>query len=166
MKVPITLLAFLATLSFHSFSIAAPSNGIAMHGAPIYAKDFKHFSYANPDAPNAGRVVLGRLGSFDSLNPLIVRGSPAPGLRGYVFESLMARSYDEPFSLYGLLAETIDTPDDRSSVTFKIRKEATFSDGKPVTVDDVIFSHALLLDKGRPNHLAGRARGAWPLGKL
>lgn len=131
---------------------AQPAHGIAMHGAPKHAADFQHFSYVNPEAPKGGRAVFAVLGSFDSVNPLIIRGVPAAGLRGYVYESLMARAYDEPFSLYGLLAETIETPDDRSWVEFTMRAEARFSDGKPVTVDDVIFSHALLRDKGRNNH--------------
>ena len=96
--------------------------------------------------------MYGAIGGFDSLNPFIVRGRPAPNLRNYIFESLMTRAYDEPFSLYGLLAKTIDTPVDRSWVAFKINKNARFSDGEPVTVDDVIHSHALLRDMGRPNH--------------
>ena len=131
---------------------AATAHGIAMHGEPRYTSDFKHLDYVNPDAPKGGNIVLGVLGSFDSLNPLIVRGVSAAGVRDYVFESLMARAMDEPFSLYGLLAETIQTPDDRSSVTFTLRQEARFSDGRPVTVEDVIFSHQLLRDHGRPNH--------------
>ena len=142
----------LALLAPWTTAVAEPAHGIAMHGAPRYAPDFEHLSYVNPEAPKGGRLVLSALGTFDSLNPLIVKGVAAGGLRGYVFESLMARAYDEPFSLYGLLAETIDTPADRSSVAFTLRAEARFSDGKPVTVDDVIFSHALLRDLGRPNH--------------
>jgi peptide/nickel transport system substrate-binding protein len=102
--------------------------------------------------PKGGEIVFGVLGSFDSLNPLIVRGVAAAGLREYVFESLMARAMDEPFSLYGLLAKTIETPEDRSWVTFVLHRDARFSDGKPVTTDDVIFSHSLLRDHGRPNH--------------
>lgn len=123
-----------------------------MHGTPKHAPDFSHFSYVNPDAPKGGSVTFASLGSFDSLNPLIIKGVAAAGMRNYVFESLMARAYDEPFSLYGLLAESIETPDDRSWVAFTLRKEARFSDGKPVTADDILFSHSLLRDKGRPNH--------------
>lgn len=137
-----------------SAALGAPQNGIAMHGKPLHGADFQHFAYASPDAPKGGRLILGVQGSFDSLNPLIVKGVAAAGLRAFVYESLMARGLDEPFSLYGLLAETIETPDDRSWVAFTIRPEARFSDGKPVTVDDVIFSHALLRDHGRPNHRA------------
>ena len=131
---------------------AAPSHAIAMHGEPLYPADFDHFAYADPEAPIGGAIHYGAVGTFDSLNPFIVRGTPAVGLRESVFESLMARSYDEPFSLYGLLAKSIDVPKDRSSVTFQLRPEARFSDGTPVTVDDVIFSLKILREKGRPNY--------------
>ena len=133
-------------------SHARPVHGIAMHGAPMHQPGFTRFSYVNPEAPKGGTVTFAALGSFDSLNPLIIMGVSAAGLRGYVFESLMARAYDEPFSLYGLLAESIETPEDRSWVAFTLRKEARFSDDQPVTVEDVLFSQKLLRDKGRPNH--------------
>jgi peptide/nickel transport system substrate-binding protein len=135
-----------------SAAFAEPQHGIAMHGAPLHGSDFEHFSYANPDAPKGGDLKLAAIGSFDSLNPLIIKGVSGGGVRDYVFESLMARAYDEPFSLYGLLAETVETPDDRSWVEFRVREEARFSDGAPVTVDDVVFSLETLRDKGRPNH--------------
>ena len=96
--------------------------------------------------------MLAKRGTFDSLNPLIVKGVSAEGIREYVYESLLARAYDEPFSLYGLIAESVETPDDRSFVEFTLSPEAKFSDGKPITVDDVIFSYELLRDHGRPNH--------------
>ena len=131
---------------------AEPRHGLAMHGEPLHGPDFEHFSYANPQAPQGGNLRLAAIGSFDSLNPLIIKGVSGAGVRDYVFESLMARSYDEPFSLYGLLAETIETPDDRSWVEFRLRPGARFSDGTPVTVDDVVFSLETLRDKGRPNH--------------
>lgn len=131
---------------------AEPRHGIAMHGDPAYAPDFAHFTYADPSAPKGGTVTLGVPGSFDSTNPLIISGVAAAALRGHVFESLMARALDEPFSLYGLIAETIETPEDRSWVTFTINPKARFSDGKPITVDDVVFSLELLRDHGRPNH--------------
>jgi peptide/nickel transport system substrate-binding protein len=123
-----------------------------MHGEPLEPKGFTQFPYANPDAPKGGRVTFAVQGSFDSLNPLIVRGASADGLREYVYESLLARANDEPFTLYGLIAESVETPADRSFVEFNLRPEAKFSDGTPITVDDVIFSHALLRDHGRPNH--------------
>lgn len=130
---------------------AEPAHGIAMHGTLAYAPGFTHFAYANPDAPKGGELRLSAYGTFDSLNPLIVNGVSAAGIRGYVYESLMERSQDEPFSLYGLLAETIDVPEDRSAVTFVLRPEARFSDGMPVTIEDVAFSLELLREHGRPN---------------
>lgn len=144
--------AFFIALSATTPIHAEPAHGLSMHGTLKHAPGFKHFSYVNPDAPKGGRLILGVNGSFDSTNPLIVKGVPAAGIREFMCESLMARALDEPFSLYGLIAKTIETPEDRSWVSFTIRSEAKFSDGKPVTVDDVIFSHALLRDKGRPNH--------------
>ena len=129
---------------------AEPRPSIAMHGEPKHSVGFKHWPYVNPMAPKQGRVTLGVLGSFDSLNPLIYQGESVSGVREYVYESLMIRSADEPFSLYGLIAESIDVPADRSSATFALRNSARFSDGKPITADDVIFSYTLLLEKGWP----------------
>ena len=123
-----------------------------MHGEPAQPQGFTHFPYANPNAPKGGRLILAKRGSFDSLNPLIVKGVSAEGIREYVYESLLARAYDESFSLYGLIAESVGTPDDRSFVEFTLNPEAKFSDRKPITVDDVIFSFELLRDHGRPNH--------------
>jgi peptide/nickel transport system substrate-binding protein len=137
---------------------AGESYAIAMHGAPALPPDFPHMPYANPDAPKGGRLVESMLGTFDSLNPLIVRGVAVqqvrglPFERGLVLESLMARGVDEPFTLYGLLAKTVETDDARSYVTFRLDPKARFSDGQPVLADDVLFSWALLRDKGRPNH--------------
>jgi len=144
-------------------ALGEPRHAIAMHGEPALAQGFAHFPYVNPAAPKGGRLVQGVLGSFDSLNPFIVRGLPPHGLRaplvsasniitGYVVESLMVRSYDEPFTLYGLLAQTVETDAARSFVTFTLDPTARFSDGKAVTAEDVVFSWELLRDKGRPNH--------------
>ena len=131
---------------------AAESYAIAMHGAPALPADFTHMPYANPDAPKGGRLVQGLLGTFDSLNPLIVKGLALQQVRGFVIESLMARGNDEAFTLYGLLARSVDTDDERSHVTFHLDPRARFSDGHPVTAGDVLFSWALLRDHGRPNH--------------
>jgi peptide/nickel transport system substrate-binding protein len=131
---------------------AEESYAIAMHGAPALPADFSHMPYANPDAPKGGRLVQGFLGTFDSLNPLIVRGLAVQQIRGFVVESLMARGNDEAFTLYGLLAKTVETDDARSYVTFHLDPRARFSDGQPVLAEDVLFSWALLRDKGRPNH--------------
>jgi peptide/nickel transport system substrate-binding protein len=128
------------------------AHAIAMHGAPAMPEDFTALPYVNPDAPKGGRMVEGVLGTFDSLNPLIVQGLAVQPVRGYVIESLMARGYDEPFTLYGLLARGVETDDARTFVTFSLDPAAHFSDGVPVTADDVIFSWQLLRDHGRPNH--------------
>jgi peptide/nickel transport system substrate-binding protein len=131
---------------------AEPRHAIAMHGAPALPEGFTRLPYADPVAPKGGRLVQGVLGTFDSLNPLIVKGIAPPSIRGYVVESLMARGYDEPFTLYGLIARSVETDAQRSYVTFHLDPAAKFSDGKPVTAEDVIFSWQLLRDKGRPNH--------------
>ena len=131
---------------------ASPSYGIAMHGKPALPADFGHMPYANPDAPKGGRLVQSVLGAFDSLNPLIVKGLAVQQIRGFVIESLMARGNDEPFTLYGLLADSIDTDDARTYVIFHLNPLARFADGHPVRAEDVLFSWQLLRDKGRPNH--------------
>ena len=131
---------------------AEPAHGIAMHGSPQLQRGFTHFSNVNPDAPKGGRLTLGQLGSFDSLNPLIIKGVSAVGVREYVYEALMVRGPDEPFSLYGHIAQTIDVPADRRSVTFELNPQARFSDGHPITPEDVVFSWSLLKEKGQPFH--------------
>ncbi|HEY8248255.1 MAG TPA: extracellular solute-binding protein [Hyphomicrobium sp.] len=141
-----------ALLSLTPRAVAEPAHGIALFGAPKQPPGFTHFSYVNPDAPKGGRLVLGAFGSFDSLNPLIIKGVAANGIRDFTIESLMARGLDEPFTLYGLVAETVEVPEDRSSITFHLNPKAHFSDGKPITADDVLFSLELLKEKGRPNH--------------
>ncbi|MBX3492248.1 MAG: ABC transporter substrate-binding protein [Parvibaculum sp.] len=147
-------LALLAGLVFVLTAFSAPAaarHAIAMHGEPLYPEGFTHFSYANPDAPKGGSITYGATGSFDSFNPFIVRGTSAIGLREHVFESLLARGFDEAFTLYALLAEKVEVPDDRSWISFTLNPAARFSDGKPVTVEDVIYSLETLRDKGRPN---------------
>src|ERR1700678_881216 len=136
----------------HCPASAAESYAIAMHGAPALPVDFGYMRYANPDAPKGGRLVQGILGTFDSLNPFIVRGLAVQQIRGFVVESLMARGNDEAFTLYGLLAKSVETDDRRGYVIFHLDPEARFSDGQPVLAEDVLFSWALLRDKGRPNH--------------
>jgi peptide/nickel transport system substrate-binding protein len=147
---------------------AEPVHGIAMHGAPKHSAGFKHFPYVDPSAPKGGRLVLGALGTFDSLNPFIIKGVTPGNMREYVYESLMTRGADEAFTLYGLIAESIDVPEDRSSITFHLRGEARFSDGAPITPEDVLFSHAVLKEKGWPYHRSHyskvtRAEKAGPL---
>ncbi len=151
LKARISLLA-LAMALILAGGPAQAASGLAMHGAPREAEDFTHFPYANPDAPRGGRATFAVRGSFDSLNPLIVKGVSADGVREYLYESLLARANDEPFTLYGLIAEDVETPPDRSYVEFTLNPEAKFSDSRPITVEDVIFSHGVLRDHGRPNH--------------
>jgi peptide/nickel transport system substrate-binding protein len=128
-----------------------PIAAIAMHGTPALAQDFQSLPYANPDAPKGGGLTLGFQGTFDSLNPFNLKaGSTAQGLNGNVFETLMTRSLDEPFTLYGLIAQTIETDEARDFVTFHLNPKARFSDGKPITSDDVAFTFELLKTRGRP----------------
>jgi peptide/nickel transport system substrate-binding protein len=148
----LALACLIGLLAMAAPAAAEPTHALAMHGLPAMAKDFTAYPYVNPDAPKGGRLVHGVLGTFDSLNPLIVKGIAPAEIRGYVIEGLMARGYDEPFTLYGLLAETVETDAARSYVTFNLNPAAKFSDGKPVTTEDVIFSWELLRDHGRPNY--------------
>ncbi len=129
-------------------------HGIAMHGAPVLLPGFEHLPYVNPEAPKGGTLRLGELGSYDSLNPFVLKGVAPSGIRDYVYESLLVRSADEPFTLYGHLARGIELPDDRKSVTFHLDPDARFSDGRPVTADDVSFSWQILKEKGQPYHRA------------
>ena len=129
-----------------------------MHGEPALPPDFQAMRYVNPSAPKGGRLIQGALGTFDSLNPFIVKGLAVPGVRGYVVESLLARGYDEPFTLYALLAQSVETDPERTFVTFTLDPLAKFSDGHPVTADDVVFSWQILRDKGRPNFRTYYAR--------
>ncbi|WP_243645093.1 extracellular solute-binding protein [Rhodovulum euryhalinum] len=135
---------------------AEPAHGIAMYGAPALPPDFVSLPYVNPDAPRGGRIVLGEAGGFDSLNPFILKGTAPWGLRSLGYETLMGRSWDEPFTLYGLLAESVETGPDRGWVEFTLREAARFSDGSPVTVEDVLWSFETLGRQGHP-----RYRGAW-----
>ena len=144
--------AFLTCALSGPLSAAEPAHAIAMHGSPALPSGFSHFRYVDPDAPKGGRLVASIVGTFDSLNPLIVKGLPFEHVRSYVIESLMARGFDEPFTLYGLLAQTVETNPLRSYVIFRLDPRAQFSDGHPVTAEDVIFSWQLLRDKGRPNY--------------
>ena len=131
---------------------AEPAHGIAMYGDPALPPDFAHLPYANPEAPVGGRIVVANVGSFDSLNPYILTGNTPWQMRFWVGESLMGRSIDEPFTLYGVLAESIETGPDREWVEFTLRPEARFSDGSPVTVEDVIWSYETLGTVGHPRY--------------
>jgi peptide/nickel transport system substrate-binding protein len=142
--------------SGHGSVVAEPMHGIAMHGKPALPADYSRFPYVNPDAKKGGRITYGVVGTFDSLNPFILksmrtsaRGLWDPGFGNLLYEPLMTRSSDEAFTLYGLLAESVEWDDERTFVQFNLNPAAKWSDGKPVTADDVIFSFELLRDKGR-----------------
>lgn len=152
------ILSLLAFASSIGAAFAEPRHGIAMYGEPALPPDFVSLPYANPDAPKGGTIVLGMTGGFDSLNPFILKGNAATGITVHTVETLMARSIDEPFTLYGLLAESVDTPPDRSWVEFTLRPEARFSDGAPVTVEDVIWSLETLGTKGAPRYQTSWAK--------
>ena len=126
-----------------------PVHGIALHGQPKYGPDFTHFDYVNPNAPKGGEARFAAIGSFDTFNPFNIKGQPAAGI-GQLFESLLSGSADEPFSEYGLIAESVEVPEDRGSATFVIRPQAKFHDGSPITAADVLFSFETLKSKGSP----------------
>ncbi|WP_105438502.1 extracellular solute-binding protein [Neorhizobium sp. T25_13] len=149
-------LPLIAALLIGTPVLAEPVHGIAMHGSPALRPDYKHFPYVNPDVKKGGRITYGVVGTFDSLNPFILksmrtsaRGIWDPAFGNLIFESLMTRSSDEPFTLYGLLAESVEWNDDRTFIQFNLNPKAKWSDGQPVTPDDVIFSFELLRDKAR-----------------
>ncbi|OHC74493.1 MAG: hypothetical protein A3G18_11455 [Rhodospirillales bacterium RIFCSPLOWO2_12_FULL_58_28] len=126
-----------------------PRHGIAMHGEVKYPPEFTHFAYVNPNAPKGGAVKMAAIGGFDSFNGFIIKGEAADGIN-MIYDTLMVDSADEAFSQYGLLAETIELPEDRSWVAFNLRPEARWHDGKPVTAEDVVFTFNILVEKGQP----------------
>lgn len=130
-----------------------PVHGLSMYGDLKYPADYAHFDYVNPDAPKGGILRLAERSTFDSLNPFILKGKAAPGL-GLTFDTLMVSSDDEAFAEYGLLAESVEMPEDRSYVVFNLRPQARFHDGKPVTADDVVFTFKTLMEKGNPFYRA------------
>jgi peptide/nickel transport system substrate-binding protein len=147
--------AVLSAATASADAVGPPAGAIAMHGDPALKPGFAHLPYVNPDAPKGGRLDLAYLGAFDSLNPYNVKAlSTAQGLVGNVYQSLMARSADEPFTLYGLIAKSIETDETRDHVTFHLNRDARFSDGTPITSADVVFTFNLLKAKGRPQQRA------------
>lgn len=131
----------------------APAHGIAMHGDLKYPADFTHFDYTNPDAPKGGEVRRAAIGTFDSFNPFIIKGTDAQGI-GLLYDSLTTRADDEPFSEYGLLAKAIYLPEDRSWIEFELHENARFSDGEPVRAEDVVYTFKLLREQGSPFYKA------------
>lgn len=153
--------AWLAAAAFIALApqnlLAAPKHGIAMQGEPALPADFTHFPYANPDAPKGGEITYCVVGTFDNLNPFIIKSlrTTARGVidtiyGNFVFEPLMQRNADEPFGLYGLLADTADMDDERKSIEFHLDPNAKWSDGQPVTPEDVLFTYEAYTTKGRP----------------
>lgn len=138
-------------ISFASTNVLAEEMfGLAMHGEPKYNQESKHLEYANPSAPKGGSVKMAAIGTFDTLNPYSLKGKSAQGLN-LVYDRLMARVWDEPFSMYPLIAEKIDVSKGRRSLTVHINPKARFHDNSPITADDVIFSYNTLKEHGRPN---------------
>jgi len=155
------LVWLIAAISFLAFSLqpamSEPKHAIAMQGEPALPADYTHFDYANPDAPKGGNITYCVVGSFDNLNPFILKSlrTTARGMMdlnygNLVFEPLMTRNYDEAFSLYGLLADSADMDPERKSIEFHLNPDAKWSDGEPVTPEDVLFTYDVFTDKGRP----------------
>ncbi|MDW5375468.1 ABC transporter substrate-binding protein [Halomonas sp. HP20-15] len=144
-----------AVLAFPGTVLAADAaqvptvHGLALYDTPALPADFEHFPYVNPDAPKGGELARAAMGSFDSTNPFIIKGTPASGLNG-IYDTLMVSNPDEPFSMYGLLASGIRLDPERRWMEFDINPAARFHDGTPVTADDVVFSFRLLRDEGEP----------------
>ncbi len=124
--------------------------GLAMHGNAKYNQNSAHLDYVNPDAPKGGALKMAAIGSFDTLNPYSIKGQ-APENMNLVYDRLMRRVWDEPFTMYPLIAEHVEISEDRSSITFYINPLARFHDGSPITSDDVLFSFETLREHGRPN---------------
>lgn len=152
----ITSLALMATplvtsAEQNTIETPEPVHGIAMHGDVKYPENFSHFDYVNPQAPKGGQLNLSVVSNgFDSFNPYVVRGVAAAGINTYVYDTLMVSSDDEPFSEYGLIAESVEIPDNRSYVIFNLREQARFQDGEPITAEDVEFSYRILTTEGHP----------------
>jgi microcin C transport system substrate-binding protein len=145
------LVLLASVLSASRPAAAEGSHALAMNGQPKYGRNFTHFDYVNPGAPKGGNVRLAATGTFDSFNPFIVKGNSADGL-GLVFDTLTEQSQDEPFTEYGLLAESLELASDRSAMTFHLRPEARFHDGSPVTAADVAFTFKTLVSQGNPHY--------------
>ncbi len=148
-RAPTFLVALFASIALFAAASAATTPGMSLFGDLKYAPDFKHFDYVNPTAPKGGTMRLSSIGTFDTLNPFVVKGVPAAGIGG-IFDTLTARSEDEPGSEYGLVAETIELAADKLSVLYTIRKEARFHDGTPMTPEDVVWTFETLRAKGLP----------------
>ena len=144
------LIAFLGAFPATAADLIG-AHGIAMHGEPKYGPDFTHFDYINPDAPKGGTLRLDASGTFDTFNGYNAKGTSTVAT-GLTYDTLMVSSADEPFTKYGLLAESIDVPENRSWIVFHLRPEARWHDGEPVTAEDVKFTFHTLVEKGAPQY--------------
>ena len=149
MKIITLTVTFILFFQFKVLADTNKSHAIAMHGEPKYIKDFRNVEYIDPSSIKGGSIVRSSIGTYDSFNPFILKGTAAAGI-GVLYETLTTGSSDEAFTEYGLLAETIEWPDDRSWVSFTLRKEAYWHDGKKITADDVVWTFNTLMEKGHP----------------
>ena len=140
---------FALLLFFPSIANAEHMHALAMHGQPLYPENYKHFDYANPAAPKGGDLKASKNGTFDNLNSLVIFGNSAEGLE-LISDKLMQRAWNEPFTLYGLVAESVDVTPDRSKIIFHLNKKAKFHDGRPMTAEDVKFSYEMFRKHGHP----------------
>jgi len=149
LKTTLTLFGLLAATQNSIAAETYRGHGLAMHGDLKYAPGFSHFDYVNPSAPKGGETTRGAIGGYDTFNPFVIKGRAAAGSFS-IYDSLMESSADEPFSQYGLIAESVETSANRSWVAFTLRPEAKWHDGNPITVEDVIWTFNTLVEKGRP----------------
>jgi len=133
---------------------SSPSHALSLYGDIKYAEGFSHFEYVNPDAPKGGTLKMKAIGTYDSLNPYIVKGNPASGINELTNPTLMVQSYDEPFTMYGYVAQTVEKSDDGLSVSFNLRNEAVWNDGQPLTADDIVWTFNTLVKDGAPFYRA------------
>ncbi|HYZ41349.1 MAG TPA: ABC transporter substrate-binding protein, partial [Stellaceae bacterium] len=150
-KASISIVAAFLTIGLAAAAEAVTTPGMSLFGDLKYPPDFKHFDYVNPDAPRGGTMRLAAIGTFDTLNPFVVKGVPAAGV-GQIFDTLTVSAEDEPGSEYGLVAEKIELAPDKLSVLYTLRKEARFHDGTPMTPEDVIWTFETLRAQGHPSY--------------
>src|SRR5436190_17131176 len=148
-KLPGVVCGFVLSLAAIGAALAAGSNGLSLFGELKYGPDFKNFEYANPNAPKGGTMKFSAIGTYDTLNPYVVKGVPAAGI-GQIFDTLLIGSQDEPGSEYGLVAETVEIAPDKLSVLYTMRKEARFHDGSQMTPADLVWTFDTLRQKGHP----------------
>ncbi|TIW48722.1 MAG: ABC transporter substrate-binding protein, partial [Mesorhizobium sp.] len=160
-RVLVWLIAAISSITLSLPAVSEPKHAIAMQGEPALPADYTHFNYVNPDAPKGGSITYCVVGSFDNLNPFILKSlrTTARGMidrifGNLVFEPLMQRNDDEAFSLYGLLADTADMDPERRSIEFHLDPRAKWSDGQPMTAEDVLFTYDVFTEKGRPPYSA------------